>query len=61
MNDDEQNLQDLFAGLALLGLLPSAVKFGKDKDQLASLAYDLAGAMIRERNARKEVHDERQA
>lgn len=58
MDDNEQNLHDFFAGLALLGLLPSAVKFGKDQSQLAAVAYKMADAMIQERKARKEVHHE---
>lgn len=51
MHDD--NLIDLFAGLAMQGMLHAGWAASSATD-IADLSYDLAEAMMKERNRRKE-------
>lgn len=53
----DENLRDTFAGLTLLGLLSSGWR-PLELDELSNLTYDVAEAMLKERNRRKES-DER--
>ena len=58
MNDDE--LRDLFAGLAMQALLASGgvtleVGGGSWHDQLAKTSYELADAMLKERDKGSEA------
>ena len=55
MNQHEETLRDLFAGLALCGMLSTVLKTDSEPKQVANLAYILADAMMEQRRA---SHDE---
>lgn len=55
MNDDD--LRDLFAGLAMQGILHTASR-GYNSARVAELSYELADAMIEARYAEPEVEPE---
>lgn len=50
MTEHESNLYDLYAGFAMMALLNKASKSAKP-DEIASVAYDHAEAMLKERTA----------
>ena len=52
MNDED--LRDLFAGLALMGILNGRASFGFRPDTVSVLAYETADAMIKAKYAEKE-------
>lgn len=47
MNDEDKYLRDLFAGFAMLGMIPTAMQERWKKEDLAYSAYDVAEAMLR--------------
>lgn len=55
MNDDD--LRDLFAGLAMQGILHTA-SVGYNSARVAELSYELADAMIEAKYAEPEVEPE---
>lgn len=54
MNDED--LTDLFAGLAMQGMI--AAGFDEPDKDLASMSYNLAEAMVQEKRTRKTVQTE---
>ena len=56
MNDED--LRDLFAGLALMGILNGRASLGFRPDTVSVRAYETADAMIEAKYAIKELPDE---
>lgn len=56
MNEHDQNLRDLFAGLAMMGLIHhfDFGTFSQDPMRVAGWAFDAAEAMMKERTQRDE-------
>lgn len=54
MNEHEENLRDLFAALALNGMMNKALEMGYSETKVAKAAYLMADAMMKER---EEKHD----
>ena len=54
MNEHEENLRDLFAALALNGMMNKALEIGYSEEKVAKAAYLMADAMIKQR---EEKHD----
>lgn len=50
---DDTHLKDFYAGLAMLGLLSAGNPASYPKD-IADIAFNVADAMMKERNNRKE-------
>jgi hypothetical protein len=51
---DDFNARDLFAGLAMCGLVAHK-GFGSDAEQYANVAYKIAEAMLAEKEKRDEI------
>lgn len=49
MNEHEENLRDLYAGLAMIGLLMKSWPFEK----IGELAFDVANDLLNERRKRQ--------
>jgi hypothetical protein len=52
-----EDLRDLFAGLALMGILNGRASFGFRCDTVSALAYETADAMIKAKYAEPEVEE----
>jgi hypothetical protein len=50
--DHKRNLRDLYAGFAMMGLLNGGVHTAKFRQTIPATAYDIAEAMIKEREER---------
>lgn len=49
MNEHEENLRDLFAALALNGMMNKALEMGYSETKVAKTAYLMADAMMKQR------------
>lgn len=61
MNEQEmhdQNMRDLFAALALNGMMNKALEMGYSETKVAKTAYLMADAMMEQREQRKEADRE---
>jgi hypothetical protein len=56
MNDHESNLHDLYAGFAMMAMLNKAPKSTKP-EEIASVAYEQANAMLEERSNRRKENE----
>ena len=57
MSEDDTHLRDFYAGLAMLGWL-SAGAPPSNPESISEVAFDMAEAMMKERNKRKEKDHE---
>ena len=53
--EHKRNLRDLYAGLAMMGLLNGGVHTVKFKQSVPAAAYDIAEAMMAEREKRDQL------
>lgn len=57
MNDEDKYLRDLFAGLAMMAMIPTGMQERWKKEELAYSAYDIAQAMMARKGEIDADHD----
>lgn len=55
MNEHEENLRDLFAALALNGMMNKALEMGYSEYKVAKAAYLMADAMMKQREEKDDA------
>ena len=55
MNEHEENLRDLFAALALNGMMNKALEIGYSETKVAKAAYLMADAMLKQREEKDDA------
>lgn len=55
MNEHEENLRDLFAALALNGMMNKALEMGYSETKVAKTAYLMADAMMKQREEKDDA------
>ena len=55
MNEHEENLRDLFAALALNGMMNKALEMGYSQIKIAKTAYLMADAMMKQREEKDDA------
>ena len=57
--NEQDNLRDFFAGLSLPGLVTKAIELGHDSESIAKSAFNIADAMLKQRQIKPEIKDDK--